>query len=545
MIMYKLRETSIEWSLKHLLHYYDSDFFPKLFEFKALSHNWISVKGYLSNLDLETYIPSSPIINLAHKNIYNFRVVHQLDPIDSIIFTSLVRESCEIIENYRIPITESIACSYRIQPDINGSFFNREDNGWGRYNNKLNELLDEYKNGYVLVCDIADYYNQIYTHRVQNILSEAGKGEFDTHSKILESFIMSLNKNTSKGIPVGPAPSIILAELVMGDIDKKILNFTRSFVRWVDDIRIFFNTKNEALELLHELSKYLYSPHRLIFSSEKTKIISTKDFYNEYFNVELKKEQKAVFDEVDTIAQEKIKEIIEEIQNEKGIYFDIDDVDIDYDKICEDVIEEDQFNLISKAYSKLMNMCISEEYIDVSTLRHIIRKSTAMRIRCLVPIILNNFEKLLPVIRESVIYLNRVLNSKMIKEFEENFKTIINSYYMHFPFINTWISYMLQNSLFNEINLPSNLNSIITIRDKALISLRKNDVTWIKEYKESIDMLGVWDKRAILYSSKALSYDEMSKWAYTVSQKGDIIDKSVASYIISLKKCSTTSHETE
>lgn len=34
--MYCLQETAIEWALLHLVNFYDSDFYPRLFEFDAI-----------------------------------------------------------------------------------------------------------------------------------------------------------------------------------------------------------------------------------------------------------------------------------------------------------------------------------------------------------------------------------------------------------------------------------------------------------------------------------------------------------------------------
>lgn len=43
--MGKLTEDSIEFARKHIEHYYDSDFFPKAFEFEAIWHCWDDVKN--------------------------------------------------------------------------------------------------------------------------------------------------------------------------------------------------------------------------------------------------------------------------------------------------------------------------------------------------------------------------------------------------------------------------------------------------------------------------------------------------------------------
>lgn len=310
--MISIKENHLEWALKHLIRYYDSDFYPKIFEFRAISHNWQQVKDYILSLDLDEYLPKSPIINLALKPNGNYRIVHQLNPIDSLIYTALVREVCDIIEDYRIHESENIACSYRIKPDLEGSFFIKSDSGWRTYLSRSEELAKKYQDGFVILADITDFYNQIYTHRIQNLIVETGKGAYDEQATAMERFLFGLNKKTSRGIPVGPAPSIVLAELIMGDIDKKIRNYTDDFVRYVDDIRIFFNKNEDAAYALHEITQYLYSYHRLVFSGEKTKIRSTKKFFEKHLRDEEKEENAAIVAKAEELALEELDDLFQD-----------------------------------------------------------------------------------------------------------------------------------------------------------------------------------------------------------------------------------------
>ena len=104
------------------------------------------------------------------------------------MYTALVRELCEAIENFRIPEEKRIACAYRIKPDLNGSFFSSET-GWGTYMSRSEELATKYESGYVINPDITDFYNQIYTHRVQNLVEDAWEGALDEQANSLEPFL--------------------------------------------------------------------------------------------------------------------------------------------------------------------------------------------------------------------------------------------------------------------------------------------------------------------------------------------------------------------
>ena len=190
--MITLKENHLEWTLKHLQKYSHSDFYPRMFELQAIFHNWPKVREYILALDLSKYVPKEATFSLAPKPNRTYRIVHQLEPIDTFIYTASVREICEIVEDYRIPESENIACSYRIKPDLEGSFFSTET-GWDAFLTKSGELSKKYNSGYVLECDIIDFYNQIYIHRVKNLISEAGKGAFDNQAEVLHEFLLNLN----------------------------------------------------------------------------------------------------------------------------------------------------------------------------------------------------------------------------------------------------------------------------------------------------------------------------------------------------------------
>ena len=150
--------------------------------------------------------------------------------------------------------------------------------------------------------------------------------------------------------------------------------------------------------------------------------------------------------------------------------------------------------------------------------------------------IFENFRKLLPIIREIVVYFERVLNDKAVKKYADNFQNILKDEYTQLPFVNIWIYTLLQNSVFNSIDLKIDYSKILRVREQALIAKRLNDTTWIKDHKDGLDVLGPWDKRAILYSAVILSSDELKHWAGLVSSRGNILDKAVASYVVGQKR---------
>ena len=76
---------------------------------------------------------------------------------------------------------------------------------------------------YVLLTDITDFYNQVYLRRLQNSI-ESCSNDLSEISRTIEKFLTMINNSMSKGIPVGPAASIILAEASLIDVDQFIQN---------------------------------------------------------------------------------------------------------------------------------------------------------------------------------------------------------------------------------------------------------------------------------------------------------------------------------
>ncbi|WP_405371171.1 RNA-directed DNA polymerase [Nonlabens sp. Asnod2-A12] len=516
--MKKIKETSIEWALKHVRKFYDSDFYPRLFEFEAIQHNWTKVKDELLNIDLDDYAPQSPFICLAPKKNYTFRVVHQLDPIDTLLYTAILYEFARKIEEYRIPNDKNIACSYRIEPDIYGSFFSTDLDGFSKFKSKSLELAKNNKNGFVLVCDITDFYNQIYLHRVTNVLEEAGIES----PKVLEIFLSALNSNISRGVPVGPAASILVAEAIMADIDKKIISNTTTFTRYVDDMHIYFDSFEEASFFLHELTKYLYSNHRLVLSTEKTFIKSNKNFIENHFEDEESIEQEAIHQNL--------------ADSTEATFYDPYGFDMYEIPEFEDLESSEKFKVRSETYKEIFGQALLFEQLDLGIMRHLLRKSGKYKVRSILPLVFENFRILLPIIREIVVYLERVMNESSAKFHRDNIQKMLDDELVQLPFVNIWIYTLLQNPVFNSIELKIDYSKILRVREQALIAKRLNDTTWIKDHKDGLDVLGPWDKRAILYSATILSSDELKHWAGLVSSRGNILDKSVASFVISKKK---------
>ena len=268
-----LTEASLDFAREHITAFYDTDFYPKPFEYKALWYYWKEVKQYLLATQLAQSFSGPPRALAWPKARGGYRVVHQLEPLDAIVYVALVHAVAPQIAASRMG--PEVACSYRINVDRSSFFVG--GSGFARYREQCEKLSKQYD--YVLTTDVSDFYNQIYLHRVCNAIELVSTNK-DAGAEI-ERFITRLNNKASQGIPVGPAPSVVLAEAVMMDVDQHIANEGFDHVRYVDDIRIFSDSKSDLERCLESLVIYLHDAHRLNVVSEKTGVKTTAEFMHE------------------------------------------------------------------------------------------------------------------------------------------------------------------------------------------------------------------------------------------------------------------------
>ncbi len=268
--------------------------------------------------------------------------------------------------------------------------------------------------------------------------------------------------------------------------------------------------------------------------------MSVKWFLTNFFIDEEKEEEITVLKQTEELAREKFEEL--DLDFDVSPYSPHYDEEIEealneeYENIYNEVAKNEQFEILSKAYKDILKKSIDSKKIDLPLWRHILRNATKYRIRSITTPILENFEFLFPVLRETIIYLNKVLNDESIVRNKDHFINILKSSSMRLPFINMWVSHLMHNKHFEKIDLPSNYEKILHIRDKALLARRKNDRVWVKDYKDGLDILGPWDRRAILYASEILSRDEIAHWTKLVLSRDDIIDKSLCTLLLSKGK---------
>jgi hypothetical protein len=380
-----VKKESLDWALEHIKRFGDSDIFPIPFEYAAYAAVWPGVRDYLGGIDLAHSEITGSLKMMVPKHSEGFRGATQLNPFDALLYTALIFESATEIEAFRKP--KNIACAYRLEINADGRLF-QKDSGWSEFHTASEKLIDGDECRFVLSADISDFYNQISHHRVQGALAQAGVEE--NRSQVIERFLGNVNAlHHSRGIPVGPPVSILLAEACLADVDN-FLSRKYSHTRYVDDFRVFCATHEEALVALHDLSEYLYTAHRLSLQAGKTRILTKDEFKLEELT--------------DPEAQEKaakkaqIKRILEEIA--AAGYPDWEDEAEDEEEEEEEEPEIDDAEIAIEALKELLETVVIARYFPLALGRYVLRRAASLRTRAILPVVLQNLMKFMPVLRD-------------------------------------------------------------------------------------------------------------------------------------------------
>ncbi|WP_345940455.1 antiviral reverse transcriptase Drt4 [Pseudomonas sp. MS19] len=146
----------------------------------------------------------------------------------------------------------------------------------------IRALEDSFGKAFRVDADISNCFGSIYTHSIpwavvgfdeSKAKLKGGKGnDRERHwSDELDYFQRSARRNETQGIPIGPGVSSIVVELILGRVDKMLVDSGYCFRRYIDDYIAFCSTHEEAQDFIRilgvELAKY-----KLGLNLQKTKI---------------------------------------------------------------------------------------------------------------------------------------------------------------------------------------------------------------------------------------------------------------------------------
>jgi Reverse transcriptase (RNA-dependent DNA polymerase) len=495
---------SLNWAITHVLRFGENDIFPSAFEYGAYKAQWTDALSHLSKIDLSTYETGCSLKLLVPKGKWGYRVAAQLDPFDHLLYTAMIHEVATTIEGFRIAKEKKVTCAYRLDIDAKGQFFQR-NSGWPDFHERSEAFSKTATCKFVVCADISDFYNQTSHHRIQNALSSANVK--DERANSVEAFLSNINSgHHSRGLPVGPSASILLAEACLADVDNFLIRKGYSHTRYVDDFRIFCANYHEAVSALHDLSEYLYTAHRLSFQSSKTQIMSKDDFRKEELVDPEQLEVKS--------KKEKIQELFHQIASAHYEGSDEDEFELD---------DSTEAELLRDTIGDLFKSLVSQQHLQFGLARYLLRRATNLKSRIILGDVLKNIEFLLPVFRDVTNYLVQVYDKKKPEQVGEVLRHLITkSSYRQLPFLQCWVlAAFAKDPLLCDgnvaIGIAEKSDSQIRDRVSALIAKNYRLVDWVRARKETWLNSTPFGQRAIIWAAPILPKDERNHWLKGIS----------------------------
>ena len=270
-----LHKDSILWAIDFIRKHSDSDLFPKILEIDALADKSHEFAELLEGKDLAIFTPGACRRFIVPKDELSYRQATQLDPQDAIILSAVIYQFGQGIEDRRL--SNKVVYSYRFNPDaVEGLYSSKSawNDFWTEAHEKTIPILfplQKDKIGAVLYCDVADFYNQIYHHVVENQLTMSGFPNQAT--KWVIKLLESTTAGVSRGVPVGPHGIHLIAEATMIPIDNTLTTLGLDFIRYADDIIVFCDSDSSAKTALASIASTLDQQQRLMLQRYKTKMV--------------------------------------------------------------------------------------------------------------------------------------------------------------------------------------------------------------------------------------------------------------------------------
>lgn len=152
---------------------------------------------------------------------------------------------------------------------------------WPQFQKRILKFTDSYK--YVVVADIANYFDCVPLSSLRNTLASCGKFKENLLNflfYLLEAFSWRpyYLPHSGVGLPqINFDAPRLLAHAYLFKLDEELNHATNgNFVRWMDDIDAGVNSREEGKKLLRNLD-HILSSQGLRFNTSKSKILFAKE----------------------------------------------------------------------------------------------------------------------------------------------------------------------------------------------------------------------------------------------------------------------------
>lgn len=230
-----------------------------------------------------------------------------------------------------------------LNPPEEEFMFQNPGESYSNFKERVQYIASSNKYEYVLKADVSSFFERLYQHvLINNLRSTTAEPNILT---ALEKLLSEFTQKDSHGIIQGVCPSDFLGNFYLCSIDAEHELINLDYVRYVDDIYIFFERYSDAIHHRIRLSSWLRRDG-LNLNENKSQIIKIEDLIYEESEVDM------LFDD----AKSEIDEVLGEIYGQEIRVSTL----IDYEEFETKALKHlfDQYSVSDKTRTKIDNFCI-------------------------------------------------------------------------------------------------------------------------------------------------------------------------------------------
>ena len=358
----------------------------------------------------------------------------------------------------------------------------------------------------MLYCDIADFYNQIYHHAVENQLAESS---FPNQAiKWIIKLLESTTAGVSRGIPIGPHAAHLIAECTLIPIDNNLKTNGVEFIRYADDLVIFCTSENEARASLRKVATTLDKQQRLLLQQHKTRIFNREEFTE---HCHLMIEDRPISTDEDSLLQ-----IIRKYSG--GNPYAV----VTYNQVAPD--DWKQFS--REIVTGIIDDYLRQEEVDYVHLRWFFRRLAQVGHPAALQVVIDHIQTLEPCLPSVCSYISSIqevpqnewktVGEGLLKALESD--SISNTEFARLSILSL---FSRNEHIDHFVKLAQRYGSADGYtRREILIAAKANAETdWLREQKESFRLMDTWQSMAFIYCMSILPEDErrvfLARYSYS------------------------------
>lgn len=276
---------NIAWN--RVLKDMDDDPYPDLLHYKEIQSKWDDFRDNLiSDVEITNGYRPQPFRHIeVPKPNFTLRPAGAINIRDRIIYQAIA----DLLAPHFEP--ELSVYSYRLASPASSWMFLPGVEQWKLFESEAERLCHEY--AYVLETDLASYFEHIdhkrLARRIDDIFPNIDRATLRPAKQLLTSLLGRWSITQSLSIPQVNFPSSFLGNIYLDEFDKVMHRNGYTYLRYVDDLRIFTNSIWDARRALGEIVQILRG-QGLFLSSGKTRIVRSEivlvenDIYRETIN---------------------------------------------------------------------------------------------------------------------------------------------------------------------------------------------------------------------------------------------------------------------